>query len=174
MKRSKVARVHICDEKRLFGNPIIETFIYGKGGYKDVINRLSYEEYDIITIPEYDGKIVKYANKKGLIVEEEAEYIPIYIARKLQKRFTDFGPLDLGIVFSQKDAGLVEKIVLPVAKYCRFLSLPNYPRCRRMSDNVLKNNGLQINLENTLEKINKKCDIILNVENLELTSGRSF
>ena len=171
MKRRKVTRMHICDERWLLGNPIVEVDIYGKGGYKNIINKLSYAEYDVITIPEYNKKIVKYANKKGINVEEEAKYIPMYIELKFKKRFEDFGPLDLGLVFSQEDARLAEKIVVRLAKFCRFLTLPDYPRCRRIAENVLKNNGLQINLENTLEKINKKCDIILNVKNLELTSG---
>lgn len=163
--------MYICDERWLLGNPIVEVDIYGKGGYKNIINQLSYARYDIITLPEYNKKIVKYANKKGITVEEEIEYIPKYLHKRFRKRFEDLGPLDLGLVFSQEDARLAEKIVLPIAKYCRFLSLPNYPRCRRIADTVLKNNGLQINLENSIEKISKKCDIILNVKNLELTSG---
>jgi len=171
MKREKVTRMHICTEKWLLGNPIVEVDIYGKGGYKNIINKLGYAEYNVITIPEYNKKIVKYANKKGITIEDEEKYIPMYVERKFKKRFNDFGPLDLGLVFSQQDAKLAEKIVMQIAKYCRFLSIPDYPRCKRMSEIVLKNNGLQINLENTLEKIIKKCDIILNVKNLELISG---
>lgn len=171
MNKIKVARLHILSERWLLGNPIVEVNIYGKGGYKNVINKLSYAQYNIITIPQYDRKIAKYATKKGIAVEDEEKYLPIYFFKKFQKRFEDFGPLNLGLVFSQADARLAEKIILPIIKYCRFLSLPDYPRCRRLADYALKNNGLQINLENTLEKINKKCDIILNVENLELRSS---
>jgi len=173
MKRIKIARMHILDERWLIGNPIVEVDIHGKGGYKNIINKLSYLEYDIITLPEYNKKVVNYANKLGITVEDEEKYIPIFIERKFKKRFEDFGPLDLGLIFSQEDARLAEKIVLKIAKYCRFLTLPDYPRCRRVAENVFKNNGLKINLENTLEKVNKKCDIILNVKNLELTSGQS-
>lgn len=36
---------------------------------------------------------------------------------------------------------------------------------------ILRNNGLQINLENAIEKIREKSDIVLDVKNLELTSG---
>lgn len=171
MKKHKVARVHMCSERWLLGNPIIDVDIYGKGGYKNIINQLSYAEYNVITLPEFNKKIVKYANKLGIIVEEELMYLPIYFEKKFKKRFEDFGPIDLGIIFSQEDGRLAEKIIVRIAKYCRFLTIPAYPRCRRLAENVLKNNGLQINLENTLEKINKKCDIILNVKNLELTSG---
>jgi len=171
MKRIKVARMHICDERWLLGNPIVEVDIHGKGGYKNIINKLSYAEYDVITIPEYNKKIVNYATKKGIMVEEEDKYIPIYFLKRFKKRFDDLGPLNLGLIFTQEDARLAEKIVLRVAKYCRFLTLPDYPRCRRLAETVLKNNGLQINLENTLEKVKKKCDIILNVKNLELMSG---
>ncbi len=171
MKKIKIVRMNICNERWLLGNPIVEVDIYGKGGYRNIINQLNYAGYDIITLPEYNKKIVKYANKQGITVEEESEYIPTYIKKKFEKRFHDFGPLDLGLVFSHEDARLAEKIVLNIAKYCRFLSIPDYPRCRRVAETILKNNGLQINLENTLEKIFKKCDIILNVKNLELTSG---
>jgi len=171
MKKIKIARMHICNEKWFLGNPIVESNIYGKGEYKKVINKIKSDDYNIITIPEYNRKIVKYANKKGITVEDELEYIPIYFFKKFKNRFENFGPLDLGLIFDQNDAKLAEKIVLPIAKYCRFLSLPDYPRCRRLAENILKNNGLQINLENTLEKIIKKCDIILNVKNLELISG---
>ena len=171
MKKHKVARAHVCSEKWLLGNPIIEVDIYGKGGYRNIINQLSYAEYNVITLPEFNKKIVKYANKLGINVEEELIYLPIYFEKKFKKRFEDFGPIDLGIIFSPEDGRLAEKIIVRIAKYCRFLTIPAYPRCRRLAENILKNNGLQINLENTLEKINKKCDIILNVKNLELTSG---
>jgi len=170
MKREKVTRMHVCNERWILGNPIVEVDIYGKGGYKNIINQLSYAEYDIITLPEYDKKIVNYANKRGITVEDELKYLPIYFEKKFKKRFNDFGPLNLGMIFSQEDARLAEKIVIAVSKYCRFLTLPDYPRTRRVADFVLKNNGLKINLENTIEKIIKKCDIILNVKNLELTS----
>lgn len=171
MKKIKVIRMNICNERWLLGNPIVEVDIYGKGGYKNIINELSYAKYDIIAVNGYNKKVVKYANKMGILVEDEIDCIPVYVNKKFEKRFNDFGPLDLGLVFSQEDARLAEKIILRIAKYCRFLSIPNYPRCRRLAESVLKNNGLQINLENTLEKIYKKCDIILNVKNLELTSG---
>lgn len=170
MKKIKVTRMHICDERWLLGNPIVEVDIYGKGGYKNIINQLSYANYNIITVSDYNEKIVKYANKKDIVVEDELEYLPIYFEKKFKKRFEDLGPLDLGIVFEQKDAKLGGKIILNIAKFCRFLTIPNYPRCRRIAEQVLKNNGLQINLENTIEKVFQKCDIILDVRNLELVA----
>src|SRR5574344_644240 len=100
MKRIKVSRMHICDEKWIFGNPIVEVDIYGKGGYKNIINQLSYSEYDVITLPEYNKKIVKYAGRKGITVEDEIEYLPVYFERKFKKRFEDFGALDLGLLFT--------------------------------------------------------------------------
>ena len=95
MKRIKVSRMHICDERWLLGNPIVEVDIYGKGGYKNIINQLSNADYDVITLPEYNKKIVKYAGKKNIVVEAEDEYLPIYFEGKFKKRFEDFGPLDL-------------------------------------------------------------------------------
>ena len=35
MKKYKVSRMHIFDERWLLGNPIVEVDIYGKGGYKN-------------------------------------------------------------------------------------------------------------------------------------------
>ena len=168
MKKIKVSRMHICDEKWILGNPIVEVDIYGKGGYKNIINQLSSAEYNIITLPWYNKKIVRYANKKGLVVEDEIEYLPVYFASKFKKRFEDFGPLDLGLVFSQDDARLAEKIILKITQYCRFLTVPDYPRCKRLAEHVFRTEGLKINLENTLDKIKKKCDIIIDMETLEL------
>lgn len=167
MRKLRVSRMHICDERWLLGNPIVEVDIYGKGGYKNIINRLSYAEYDVITLPWYDRKIVKYANKKGITVEDEIKYLPIYFEKKFRKRFEDFGPLDLGFIFSQDDARLAEKIILKISKYCRFLTIPDYPRCRRLAEHILNTEGLKINLENTIDKIHKKCDIIIDVNTLE-------
>ena len=98
MKKIKVSRMHICDEKWILGNPIVEVDIYGKGGYKNIINQLSSAGYDIITLPEYNKKIVKYAIKKGIMIEDELKYLPIYFENKFRKRFENFGPLDLGFI----------------------------------------------------------------------------
>lgn len=174
MNKIKISRMHICDERWIFGNPIVEVDIYGKGGYKNIINQLSDVGYDVITIPEYNRKIVSYANKRNIVVEDELEYLPLYFEKRFRKRFEDFGPGDIGVIFEPCDARLAEKIVINVSKYCRFLTLPDYPRCRRVAEYVLKSNGLQINLENTLEKVIKKCDIILNVRNLEISSSSGF
>ena len=59
---------------------------------------------------------------------------------------------------------------MKVTKYCRFLTIPDYPRCKRIADNVLKSEGLKINLENGIDKIKKKCDIIIDIKTLELIS----
>ena len=168
MKKNKVSRMHICDDRWLLGNPIVEVDIYGKGGYKNIINQLSNADYGVITLPEYNKKIVRYAQKKNIIVEAEDEYLPIYFERKFKKRFEDFGPLDLAFVFSHDDARLAEKIIMKVTKYCRFLTIPDYPRSRRIAENVLKSEGLKINLENGIDKIKKKCDIIIDIKTLEL------
>ena len=173
-EKQKVARMHVLEEKWILGNPIVFVDMYGKGSYKNIINMLSGARYDIITLPDYDRKIVKYANKKGIEVEDEIKFLPIYLEHRFKRRFEDFGPLNLGIVFSQEDARLGTKIALNVAKYCRFLTLPDYPRARRVGDRILNANGLQINLENSIEKIKEKCDIILDISNLELSAGSVY
>lgn len=168
MKKIKVSRMHICNERWILGNPIVEVDIYGKGGYKNIINQLSSVGYDIITLPEYNRKIVRYAEKKGITVEDEMEYLPKYFEKKFKKRFENYGPLNLGLVFASEDARLGEKIVKKISKYCRFLTIPDYPRCRRLADSILRDEGLKINLENSLDKFKKKCDIIVDVKTLEL------
>lgn len=163
----KIARVSICGKHSLWGGLTVEVNGSERGKYKSIIDKLSHENYGIITVAEYEKKFVKYALKKNIIVEDESYYLPEYFEKNFEKRFISNGPLNLGIIFEQHDARLVEKIVLKVSKYCKFLTLPNYPRCRRLAELVLNSNGLQINLENTLEKVIKKCDIILNMKNLE-------
>lgn len=167
----KIKRMKILDERWLLGNPIVEVDVFGKGGYKSIINRLSYSEYDIVLLKEYNKKIVKYCEKKNITVEDELEYLPSYFEDKFRKRFKDFGPLDLGMVFDLEDARLAEKIVMRIAPVCKFLSLPDYPRTRRVSDRVMRENGLKVNIENSLDKIEKKCDIILDVGTLEIRAG---
>ena len=54
------------------------------------------------------------------------------------------------------------------------LTLPDFPRSRRVGDRILNTNGLQINLENSIEKIKEKCDIILDIKNLELSAGSIY
>ena len=106
MRKNKVSRMHICNERWLLGNPIVEVDIYGKGGYKNIINQLSNADYNVITLPEYNKKIVRYAQRKNITVEAEEEYLPIYFEKKFKKRFEDFCPLDLAFVFSHEDARL--------------------------------------------------------------------
>ena len=86
MRNVKIMRLHICDERWLLGNPIVEVDIYGKGGYKNIINQLSYADYDIVTVSEYNKKIVKYANKKNITVEDELEYLPSFFEKKFEKK----------------------------------------------------------------------------------------
>ena len=168
MKVEKIARVSFCDEKWLFGNPIIEVTNYNKGRYKNIISGLKNDGYNIITVNEYNKRLVDFASCKGIIVEDEIRYIPVYIENILKDHFLEFGPINLGMIFFNYDSRLAEKIVLKIAKYCRFLTLPNYPRCKRVAKKVLNENGLQINIENSLAKIKEKCDSILDVKNLEL------
>lgn len=168
MKKIKVSRMHICDERWILGNPIVEVDIYGKGGYKNIINQLSSAGYNIITIPEYNRKIVKYANKKGITVEDEMDYLPIYFKNKFKKRFEIYGAINLGLFFLNEDARLAEKVIRNISKYCRFLSVPDYPRMRRVAESILRTEGLKINLENTIDKMKKKCDIIIDMKTLEM------
>lgn len=165
----KVVRVIVCDEKTLLGNPIIRTSEIEKAPYKKVLKKLKQEEYDIITLKEYNQKIVTYCNELGIIPEEEISFLLEYFTKMVEDYFQKHGPLRLGIVFELKDATLAERLTERLCIYCKNICVPSYPRCRRLADKIMRLNGLKINLENSLAKFEKKCDSIINVNNLKIS-----
>ncbi|MBP3285126.1 MAG: hypothetical protein J6M02_06460 [Clostridia bacterium] len=166
----KAIRVTLCEERTLFGNPVIKTSRTEKGSYKKVLRKLKQEEYDVITLKEYNKKIVEYCNGLGIIPEEDETFLIEYFTKLLKKAFEEKGPLNLGVCFAVEDAKIAEKIIEETCVFCRTLSVPAYPRCRRLSEKIMRQNGLKINLENSLAKIEKKCDSIINVSNLKISN----
>lgn len=158
-----------CKKKTLFGNPIIQTAEIEKDSYKKVLKKLKQQEYDIITLKEYNKKIVEYCNKLGLVAEDEEEFLLEYFSKAIKMYFQKNGPLNLGVLFELKDAVVVEKFLERNCIYCKNICVPNYPRCRRLADKIMRLNGLKINLENSLAKFQKKCDSIINVNNLKIS-----
>lgn len=165
----KAIRVILCEEKTFFGNPIISTFYNEKGVYKKILKKLKQEEYDVITLKEYSKKVISYCDKIGIIVEDEETFLFDYFTKRIMEMFKKSGPLNIGVWFEAKDAKVVEKIICQICVYCKKLTVPNYPRCRRFSEKILWQNGLKINLENTLAKFDKKCDSIINVSELKIS-----
>jgi len=166
----KAIRIILCEEKTFFRNPVIRTCKTEKSSYKKVLRKLKQEEYDVVTLKEYNKKIVEYCQKIGILPEEDEMFVFEYFTKYLKKDFEKNGPLNLGIYFDIEDAKLAEKIVGEVCIYCRNLFVPAYPRCRRLSDRIMRQNGLKINLENSLAKMEKKCDSIINVSNLKISN----
>ena len=116
-------------------NPIIKINEFGEGNYKKIIKQALNDDVKLFTLKNYDKKIVEYCDLFGKVVEDEF----IYLTR------------------------LGEKILLKVCKYCRFLSVLDYRNSAKMQEKILDLNGLTINIENAIEKIEKKCDIIIDI-----------
>lgn len=97
------------------------------------------------------------------VVEDEYIYLPTFFEEKMERIFTKKGPINLGVIFNSADFKLGEKILMKVCKYARFLTILKYRNSRRIQEKILSFNGLTINVENTIEKIQKKCDIIIDI-----------
>ena len=156
-------------EKTLLGNPIIQTAEIEKESYKKVLKKIKQQEYDIITLKEYNKKIIEYCDKLGISVEDDETFLLEYFTKKTEEYFQKYGPLNLGVLFELKDAVIVEKLIEKNCIYCKNICVPRYPRCRRLADKIMRLNGLKINLENSLAKFQKKCDSIINVNNLKIS-----
>ena len=81
----------------------------------------------------------------------------------MERIFVEKGPINLGVAFESSDYRLGEKIVLNVCRYARFLTILNCRNSSRLQEKILDFNGLTINIENSIEKIEKKCDIIIDI-----------
>ena len=152
------------------GNPVVKTINHEKSSYKKLLRKLKQEEYDIVTLKEYNKKIVEFCNELGIVPEEDETFLLEYFTKSSKRLFEKIGPLNLGVWFEIADAKIAEKLISEICIYCRKLTVPNYPRCRRLADKIMRLNGLKINLENTLAKFEKKCDSIINVNNLKISN----
>ena len=52
---------------------------------------------------------------------------------------------------------------MKVCNYAKFITILDYRNSGRIQDKILDFNGLTINIENSIEKIKKKCDIIIDI-----------
>ena len=82
--------------------------------------------------------------------------------------FEEYGPLNLGVIFENKDRKLANKILKEVCVYTRFITILDCINSEEISENIFKFNGIIINIEKDVEKICKKCDIIIDVKKCEL------
>ena len=90
--------------------------------------------------------------------------MPIYFNEKIEDLFNKNGPLNLGVVFDNSDRCLVNKILKEVCVYARFITIYDCINSEEISKNIFELNGIIINIEKDIEKICKKCDIIIDVK----------
>ena len=55
-----------------------------------------------------------------------------------------------------------------VAEYARFITISKRINSEEISKNIFESNGISINVEKDIDKIYKKCDIIIDVKKCEL------
>jgi hypothetical protein len=94
--------------------------------------------------------------------------LPGFFRGKIEKQFDEKGPLNIGVIFYNKDRKLANKILKEVCVYARFITIPNCINSEEISKNIFKYNGIIINIEKDIEKICKKCDIIIDIEKCEI------
>ena len=73
-----MVRVRLTGRKTIFKNEIIE--VRGRkelvGSYKKIIKKLYKENVNTILMQEYNQHAVDYAQKFGIVIEDEFEIIP--------------------------------------------------------------------------------------------------
>ncbi len=77
--------------------------------------------------------------------------------------FNKNGPINVGIVFLNKDYKLGEKIILKLCKFSKFLTILKYRNSDRIVEKVLDTNGLVIDVESDIEKIKQRCEIVIDL-----------
>ena len=140
----------------------------GFGNYRKIIKQAINKGINKFTLKEYDKKIVSFCDEFGIIVEDDYKYLPIFFKDKVEKMFEEYGPLNLGVIFENKDRKLANKILKEVCVYTRFITILDCINSEEISENIFKFNGIIINIEKDVEKICKKCDIIIDVKKCEL------
>lgn len=153
---------------KILNNPIISIENIGSGSYKKIIKQALKIDMNKFTLKEYDKKIVSFCNKLGIIVEDDYQYLPTYFKQKIEAIFNTDGPLNLGVIFENTDRKLANKILKEICVYARFITIPNCINSEEISKNIFELNGIIINIEKDIEKICKKCDIIIDIKNCEV------
>ena len=162
MSKITIYRIEKIGITPILKKPLVRINDIGEGNYKKIINKVIPKD-TIFTLKEYDKKIVEFSNKKGIVVEDENIFIPTFFEQKMETLFNKKGPLNVGIIFLQKDYKLGEKIILKLCKFSKFLTMLKYRNSSKLVEKVLDNEGLIINVENNEQRIRKGCDILLDL-----------
>ena len=94
--------------------------------------------------------------------------MPKFFKEKIEKQFNEKGPLNLGVIFENKDRKVAKKILKEICIYARFITIPECINSKEICENIFDLNGIIINIEKDIEKICKKCDIIIDVNKCEV------
>jgi hypothetical protein len=163
--------MRFISETKFLKTPIIEISRGEKGKYKSIIRKLAKRGITTVTLKEYNKKIVDFCNKKNIIVEDEAYYIPMILEEKIKEIFSKEGALNIGVLYEKDDIKIAEKTIIRICRYARFLSIPKLSRSNNVAEKIFNLNGLRVNIENSIEKILKKCDIIIDVSEASINKG---
>ena len=137
------------------------------GSYKKIIKQALELGIEKFTLKEYDKKIVSFCKEKGIIVEDDYKYLPEFWDEIIKKEFDANGPLNLGVIFENRDRKVVYQILKKICVYARFITIPNCINREEICKNIFEFNGIIINVEKDIDKICKKCDIIIDVKKCE-------
>jgi len=164
----KLARINIKNYTKIFNNPIISIENIGTGFYKKIIKKAVLLGVNKFTLKEYDKKLVSFCDKLGIIIEDDYKYLPGFFKEKIENIFNEKGPLNIGVVFENTDRKLANNILKEICVYARFITIPNCINSEEISKDMLKFNGIIINIEKYIEKIYEKCDIIIDVKKCQI------
>ena len=67
-----------------------------------------------------------------------------------------------------KDRKIANKILKEICIYARFITITNCINSEEIAKNIFDLNGIIINIEKDIEKICKKCDIIIDMKNAKI------
>lgn len=148
--------------------PIISIESIGVGNYKKIIKQALLVGVDKFTLKEYDKKIVSYCDKLGIIVEDDYKYLPEFFKGVIEKQFDERGPLNLGVIFENKDRKIAKKILKEICVYSRFITISDCANSKEISEKIFEHNGIIINIEKYVDKIYKKCDIIIDINKCQM------
>lgn len=157
-----MVRVRLTGRKTILKKEIIEVRGCENliGSYKKIIKKLYKENVNIILMQEYNQSIVDYAQKFGIVVEDEFEIISKKIREIIESTFKEKGGLNVGLLFYE-DIDLGKKIAKEIIDFVRVLFMQSFVGSNLFGKKIFEETGLQIVFEKDLDKIRRKNVIII-------------
>lgn len=159
-----MVRVKLTEKKTIFKNEIIEVIENKKlvGSYRKIIKKLYKKNIRTILMAEYNEKIIKYAKRFGVEIEDEFEVIPNKIKNIIKSMFEEKGGLSVGIIF-YKNVELAKKIAKEILDFVRILHMQEFYNSKSFANEIFFEKGLQIIFEKDIEKIKRKNIIVIDI-----------